>query len=483
MNKKSIIAAMLVASAWRCMFSMDFETRFEGIYWLREYYNEAIQKRDRGVIESHVPNFVNEPWVDYYNDAEETYWYEDMNVRRDRCYYKYSDLSKGYILCLMKRYFVVKSCKEIESNVYEIVLYVKQKVSEELYNELLSHGCDWTTLKDAVLDTTFYFQFDGDYLHIYLADRNTLFATYCAYDESEYQALVEAIKTNNFDNMVFTFPRHADGSCDYDESAWESAKKPGGGTSLRTGKATTVKENLRVHSVERTTSAVRITLAARTPVEILGIGGEETIDGITSKWVHVKVAPGTMGTDGTYIKWGNVVGWCFGGVVSDMEEVSESANASMSKTAEPAEEAAISKPAPAIGKTAVVTENLRLRTSDKTTAEVVTTLAAGTRVKVLAPGREDTIDGIASNWVQVEVLGGAQDKDGNAIEAGTVGWLFCGYLSEAESAESEMANEDVGAKQNATLPILPIAAGGAVLAVLLAVILFAVAKKRKASKK
>ena len=158
------------------------------------------------------------------------------------------------------------------------------------------------------------------------------------------------------------------------------------------------------------------------------------------------------------------------------------------KSTEPAEmtalpEAAVSKPAPAMGKTATVTENLRLRTGDKTTAKVVTTLAAGMRVKVFAPGREDTIDGIASSWVQVEVLDGAKDKDGNAIEAGTVGWLFGGYLSESEeAAESERANEDVGAKQNATLPILPIAASVVALAVLLAVVIL-VAKKRKDEKK
>ncbi len=103
----------------------------------------------------------------------------------------------------------------------------------------------------------------------------------------------------------------------------------------------------------------------------------------------------------------------------------ESKNASAAK-------AAIPKPAPTLGETAVVTENLRLRTNDTTTAAVVTTLAAGTRVRVLRRGREDTIDGIASGWVQVKVLGDAKDKDGNAIAASTVGWLFGGYLSEEE---------------------------------------------------
>ena len=115
----------------------------------------------------------------------------------------------------------------------------------------------------------------------------------------------------------------------------------------------------------------------------------------------------------------------------------ESANASSTERTKSAKESAVPKPAPAIGKTAIVIENLRLRTDDKTTAQVIATLAAGTRVKVLAHGREDTIDGIASNWVQVEVLGGAKDKDDNAIEAGTKGWLFGGYLSETEPLKAK----------------------------------------------
>ena len=159
------------------------------------------------------------------------------------------------------------------------------------------------------------------------------------------------------------------------------------------------------------------------------------------------------------------------------------ATVSASENPDMSAEAAISKPAPDMGKTAVVTENLRLRTDDKTPAQVVTTLAAGSRVKVLAPGRDDTIDGIASKWVQVEVLGGAKDKDGNAIEAGTKGWLFGGYLSETESAESESPDEETStAKESSALPIVPIAAGGAALVILLVAILLA-AKKRKYEKK
>lgn len=148
-----------------------------------------------------------------------------------------------------------------------------------------------------------------------------------------------------------------------------------------------------------------------------------------------------------------------------------------------AEKAAVSKPAPAVGNPATVTESLRLRTSDQTTSQVIATLATGTRVKVLAHGREDTIDDITSNWMQVEVLGGAKDKDGNAVEMGTTGWLFGGYLSETEPTESERANKEAAeAKKSSALPIVPIAVGGAAFAVLLAAILLA-SKKKKAEKK
>ena len=201
--------------------------------------------------------------------------------------------------------------------------------------------------------------------------------------EEDIALLRECVKTNNWDNIKVTWPRHADGSCDYDAN-------------------------------------------------------------------------------------GNMT----------------SANASATERAEPMEEtalpeAAISKFVPAVGKTVTVTENLRLRTDDKTTAQVVTTLVAGTRVKVLALGREDTIDDIKSNWVQVSVLDGAKDKDGNVIEAGTIGWLFGGYLSEAESAENERANKEAStAKEPSALPIVPIVASVVALVILLAAILLAVKKKK-----
>ena len=82
----------------------------------------------------------------------------------------------------------------------------------------------------------------------------------------------------------------------------------------------------------------------------------------------------------------------------------------------------------AANKTMTVKENLKLRSGEATTTSVLAVMSAGTRVKILTRGKQATIDGITGNWVQVEVLAGAKDRDGKAIAAGTTGWCFGGYL-------------------------------------------------------
>ena len=83
---------------------------------------------------------------------------------------------------------------------------------------------------------------------------------------------------------------------------------------------------------------------------------------------------------------------------------------------------------PQSGKRYRASDNLRLRSSGSTAGKPVVTIGKGTQVKVLAVGAEQTIDGITSNWVQVEVQAGAKDRDGQPIAARTTGWVFGGYL-------------------------------------------------------
>ncbi len=86
-----------------------------------------------------------------------------------------------------------------------------------------------------------------------------------------------------------------------------------------------------------------------------------------------------------------------------------------------------------------VSENLKLRSAEATTSKVLTVMAAGTKVKILELGHSETIDGITSNWVKVEVQADAKDRDGKPIKAGTVGWCYGGYLEETKQNDEKQA--------------------------------------------
>ena len=82
----------------------------------------------------------------------------------------------------------------------------------------------------------------------------------------------------------------------------------------------------------------------------------------------------------------------------------------------------------AVNKIMSCNDNLRLRSEEATSSNVITTMQKGTKVKILKLGKAETIDGINSNWVQVEVLSDAKNKDGKEIKSGTIGWCYGGYL-------------------------------------------------------
>ncbi|WP_296852165.1 SH3 domain-containing protein [Treponema sp.] len=79
-------------------------------------------------------------------------------------------------------------------------------------------------------------------------------------------------------------------------------------------------------------------------------------------------------------------------------------------------------------KTMLVNENLKLRSGEASSTQVLVVMQAGTKVKILELGKAETIDGISSNWVKIEVQAGAKDRDGKPIKAGTIGWCYGGYL-------------------------------------------------------
>lgn len=156
---------------------------------------------------------------------------------------------------------------------------------------------------------------DGDYVFVYLNDITNLVQTFVKINNSTQSIIDSLIKTNRCDLSKLTWPRHADGSCDYDGSKKTAASqtaKESSSTNVAKNKTMTVNENLKLRSGEATSTQVLAVMQAGTKVKILELGKAETIDGISSNWVKIEIQSGAKDKGGKSIKKGTV-GWCYGG--------------------------------------------------------------------------------------------------------------------------------------------------------------------------
>ena len=146
-----------------------------------------------------------------------------------------------------------------------------------------------------------FLKIDGDY--IILSD-SQLFKSkfiYCKVNKKIIREFVKFLNDEYYDYSSISWPRHADGTCDY-----ETAVR------LQSGKGYRASDNLRLRSSGSTAGKPVVTIGKGTQVKVLGIGAEQTIDGITSNWVQVEVQAGAKDRDGKSIAAGTT-GWCFGG--------------------------------------------------------------------------------------------------------------------------------------------------------------------------
>lgn len=305
MNKKTVSAAVFLAGLSAAVFGTDFEERISEKNWFREYYNEVIYRQDRNIILLYQMARTETEFFNHVGDYM-IYWYEMPQKTSDKFACGTSgDSAYPYRIWILGDY----RCKirEISSDLYELQLE-DVRISQGYYENALKEGYDMRFALEATEPGySLYCRFDGDYLYLYLEDGKTLFATYCAYDDAEEEALYDAIRSNDFDMSQFTFPRHADGTCDYENAASgeEIYKKRIVNGVYR------AKENLRLREKEGTFGAVITAMPAGTRVKILSLGKEETIDGITNDWVEVRVEWNSKDLNGRSIY--GTTGWCFGG--------------------------------------------------------------------------------------------------------------------------------------------------------------------------
>ena len=220
--------------------------------------------------------------------------------------------------------YVVKRIK-IDNGYFVIDLYRRSDFAQESYypDSYLKYA-EQSELK-------LFVQFDGDFVSIWVNSLNDFMGKYAVIDEATYKEIRNLVRNRSCDLSKVTWPRHADGSCNYDKeikppkfnfadikvkSEQPNENKIQAQSSVSTNvtknKTMTVKENLKLRSGEATSTQVLTVMQTGTKVKILELGKAEKIDGINSNWGKVEVQKNAKDRDGKPIKAGTV-GWCYGG--------------------------------------------------------------------------------------------------------------------------------------------------------------------------
>jgi hypothetical protein len=359
-------------------YDESYEYKRQSVEMIASYYFDILKKNNISAIHEYEPFWKDNEYItpvehfsDYYS-AHRRFVISNTRLfdnKRD-CHPN----SKEIYRVGLDYYSLIKEIKKINGNLYTIKVFCR----EDRFDSSTNFIDEFVDLYKND-ENTFYLEYDGDYVKIALNEKSNVIGTYVIITSDTKEHINKQL--NNIacgykaDLSNITWPRHADGTCDYDGS--------------------------------KKTASVQT----------------------------AKVTPST-----------NVVP----------------------------------------NKTLTVSENLKLRSAEATTSEVITVMSAGTKVKILELGKEESIDGINSNWVKVEVLSGAKDRDGNTISRGTVGWCYGGYLAETTEANNfeftdtkEISNVKIEEEPKQEINIgIVCAIIGAVLLLLLLILIFAVRKKK-----
>ena len=96
MNKKMMLAALLLVSVAAAVSGTDFEERITEKKWYRDYFNEVIYRKDRNIIVEYQPYLTEEENIIYYNAIGVIFWFDEPSIYRDRINWtKFDDSEYG----------------------------------------------------------------------------------------------------------------------------------------------------------------------------------------------------------------------------------------------------------------------------------------------------------------------------------------------------------------------------------------------------
>ena len=270
-----------------------------------EYYLEVLCKKNTDLIFEKQPlwnerkkRMENEPFPFEESFQPESYY-----------------ISNTVILFSQHNYYLVNNVKKKNNNIeLDLLHYSDDDVTdyfgktEDVFSEVYNKFRSDSNIK-LLIHT------DGDYFDLWINTKENYIGRYISASDSLCEQIVNLVRNEKCDLSKVTWPRHADGSCDYEvgkTTASTQTSKASSSTNVTKNKTMLVNENLKLRSGEATSTQVLAVMQAGTKVKILELGKAETIDGISSNWVKIEIQSEAKDKDGKSIKKGTI-GWCYGG--------------------------------------------------------------------------------------------------------------------------------------------------------------------------
>ena len=293
--KKIICSLFITIFVLNFAIAKDLLSFLEEKRWYPIQFLEILKTENRDTTLNFNPDIIKNTEYDFAYERNTT-WYEPGT-------FSYLFLTKNENKIELGRSFDISIEKCLNKKEKYIVFGKQTEFSKDVYfSEPSIINLD--PLIDLDESDKIEIRLDGDYLTFSVKSRN-FYQEYFFADKNTIEQIVSLITTNKCDLSRVTWPRHADGSCDYDENN-KTTKSPVSTSSTTTAPSTNVTvnktmlvtENLKLRSGEATSSQVLAVMSAGRKVKILQTGKKETIDGITSNWVKVEVLAGAKDRDG-----------------------------------------------------------------------------------------------------------------------------------------------------------------------------------------
>ncbi|MCR5612116.1 hypothetical protein [Treponema sp.] len=214
--KKNIILSIVLLLGWQAFAQTGLEfakQKFAEEKYVYSFFIDVLYAKDKNMLHTYTDAYSDNYYSNMDGDNQLWKWEQSFSMDEIKIIYSSSD-KQNWLIIGHGQIFIIKECFSKDGKLYfygtEDTSYNKQK---DAYSPI-----DWSPVR-SFDDFTFIFVFEGDYLNIYYneEDQDHLFAKYCRVNEGTYKTIFQFIKNNNQDFKNITWPRHADGSCDYGE--------------------------------------------------------------------------------------------------------------------------------------------------------------------------------------------------------------------------------------------------------------------------